>query len=106
MPYHVQQVVVKANAKLEKIVMHCPRGPQDNRSLKGEASEKQAGHRLKRTEVGLSIRVGCGVHFASRRQPDTPDITEIQYYHWDHSDSCQASTVPSVHSALSRLTRR
>lgn len=89
---------MKINAVLEKITMHCPRGPEDYRKQKGKAVEKQAGQRLKRIESGLSIRVGCGVHFATRRQPDTADITEILYYEWDHSDGCKASNVVRIHA--------
>ena len=72
---NVQVAAVKANAKLDKAVMHCPRGPEDNRNQKGQAVEKSAGQRLKRTGAGLSVRVGCGVRFAARRQPDTPELT-------------------------------
>ena len=36
---HVQEAAVKANAKLEEIVLHCPRGPQVYRNQMGQASE-------------------------------------------------------------------
>ena len=42
------------------------------------------------------------MHFAARRQPDTPEITEILYYHWDHSESCKASTSGSALTLPSR----
>ena len=92
----MQEATLKANAKPEKIVMHCPRAPQDNRSQRGEATGTRAGDRHKRTESVLSIRVGCGVHFAACRQSHTPDITEILYYHWVHSECCKASTPVSA----------
>ena len=108
---NVQEAAVKANAKLDKAVMHCPRGPEDNRDQKGQAVEKLAGQRLKRTEAGLSVRVGCGVRFAARRQPDTPELTEILYYQWDHSEACRVSnptcaiTVPQFDNLLQIATR-
>lgn len=62
---------------LGKISMHCSRGPQDNSKLQARAGEEEAGKRMDRKGLGLSIRVGCTVHFALRVQPDTPDLVEV-----------------------------
>ncbi|KAK9900985.1 hypothetical protein WJX75_008153 [Coccomyxa subellipsoidea] len=39
---------------------------------------------MDRTALGCSVRVGCPVRFAFRRQPGTEVIVEIQYYDRQH----------------------
>lgn len=85
----------KKNAVFSKIMYHCSRGPEDNRSLEAAAAEPDPKKRIDRTALGLSIKVGCSVHFAVRTQPDTKDITEILYYNSEHSDACQVWHLPN-----------
>lgn len=87
----LQQVRYRTDAVLSKVVMHCSRGPQDNSKLEAHAKEKEAGRRLDRKSMGLSIKVGCAAHYAVRIQPDTPDIAEILYYSSEHVQACQVS---------------
>lgn len=39
--------------------MHCECGPQDLQGKQPTVQGKQAGCRVKRSEMGLSVRVGC-----------------------------------------------
>lgn len=68
----------------EKGFMHCECGPQDNRDKQPAVQAKQAGSRVKRSELGLSVRVGCPVHFCYKKVPTAPSITEIRYYAFQH----------------------
>lgn len=83
------QPKLKQSAVKAKMTLHCTRGPIDNRAKEASAVEAQDGQRMDRTALGLSIRVGCTVHFAARIQPETEHITEILYYQTEHSDACK-----------------
>lgn len=88
-PAAIMQGRVKVSAVKSKVTFHCSRGPADNRDREAAATEKKDGKRIDRTALGQSCRVGCNVHFTAREQPDTEDITELLYYHADHSDACK-----------------
>ena len=72
--HHVQGKIKKSAVK-HKVGCHCSRGPGDNRSKEASAAETEGGKRIDRTALGLSCRVGCGVHFSGRTQPGTGRIT-------------------------------
>lgn len=100
----LQQEKYRKDAVLEKVTMHCSRGPKDHRNVEAHAKEKEPGQRVNRTSIGMSVKVGCTAHYAVRTQPDTPDISEILYYVSEHSQACQVDfrlrSCPSVrHSA-------
>ena len=85
------QAKVKKSAVKEKVTMHCSGGPEDHISKVAVAAEVEDGKRLDRIGLGLSCRVGCGVKFGARTQPDIRHITELLYYEADHSDACKVS---------------
>lgn len=100
---HLVQGKIKKSAVKHKVGCHCSRGPGDNRSKEASAAETEGGKRIDRTALGLSCRVGCGVHFSGRTQPGTEHITEILYYHTDHSSACQVMTLSLGHSGYGQM---
>jgi hypothetical protein len=79
----------------EKGFMHCECGPQDNREKQPAVQAKQAGSRVKRSGLGLSVRVGCPVHFRYKKFSTAPSITEIRYYTFQHLNHGKETEVRS-----------
>ena len=79
----------------QKGYMHCECGPQDLRGKQPTVQGKQAGCRVKRSEMGLSVRVGCPVHFRCKTIPTAPSIMEIRYYAVEHVNHGKAAEVCS-----------
>lgn len=74
--------------------MQCECGPQNLRGKQPTVQGKQAGTRVKRSEMGLSVRVGCPVHFGFKTLPAAPSIMELRYYashHLNHGKAAQVS---------------
>ena len=93
--HHCDCVVqgVRLNEYIDKGTLHCSCGPEDNRNLlntarhassDGDSDKPGTFSRMDRTALGCSVRVGCPVRFAFRRQPGTEVIVEIQYYDRQH----------------------
>lgn len=75
--------------------MHCECGPQDNRDKQPIVQAKQVASRVKRSQLGLSVRVGCPVHFRYKKLPTAPSITEIRYYAFQHLNHGTGTEVSS-----------
>lgn len=65
--------------------LHCNFGPQDYRHKEAKACAKDPKKRVKRTEYGLSDKVGCTAHYGWVVQPGSEDIGEIKYYNPCHA---------------------
>ncbi|KAK9903370.1 hypothetical protein WJX75_003957 [Coccomyxa subellipsoidea] len=88
----------------EKGFMHCECGPQDNREKQPAVQAKQAGSRVKRSGLGLSVRVGCPVHFRYKKLSTAPSITEIRYYTFQHLNHGKETEANGLRSTFSRIS--
>ncbi|CAL8465892.1 g5428 [Coccomyxa elongata] len=88
----------------EKGFMHCECGPQDNRDKQPIVQAKQVASRVKRSQMGLSVRVGCPVHFRYKKLPTAPSITEIRYYAFQHLNHGTGTEANGLRSTFSRIS--
>lgn len=75
----------RIDSKLEGSMLHCSYGPEDFRAKEPKAVPAEKGTRIKRTDLGRSVKRGCKARFATKIQPGIEDIVEILYYHTDHT---------------------
>ena len=91
---------MRRNAVLEKASMHCSYGPEDYRERLSTLPEKGGKMRVKRKDMGLSVKRGCKAHFTYSVHPRTPDIAEIRYFETEHLNHGPAEKVME-HSIVS-----
>jgi len=86
----------RIDTKLEGRTLHCSYGPEDFRAKEAKAVPAAKDTRIKRSDLGRSIKRGCKAKFATKIQPGTEDIVEILYYHADHTGHGQENEVRIV----------